>query len=70
VKDIIDTMIQKGENLDNILDLILELAGQIVGTRTFFISRTDDDTFALLKVKNNNGCFLEEGSFFPLEHSV
>jgi hypothetical protein len=70
VKDIIDTMIQKGENPDNILDLILELAGQIVGTRTFFISRTDHDTFSLLKVKNNNGCFLEEGSFFPLEHSV
>lgn len=47
-----------------------ELLNQSIKVRTFFVSRTTEESFSVLKVfKKVGGCFINEGSTLPLQES-
>lgn len=56
--------------LDNITHTILQLTSKLIGTRTFFVSIIDDDTYKIVKVLNNEGSNISEGTEFPFQQTL
>lgn len=46
-----------------------ELLNESIRVRTFFVGRTTDTVFSILKVFNKDGCFIEEGESLPIQES-
>lgn len=46
-----------------------ELLSHSIGVRTFFVGKTTDVTFSVVKLFNKNGCIVEEGVSVPIEES-
>ncbi|WP_017754206.1 GAF domain-containing SpoIIE family protein phosphatase [Calidifontibacillus oryziterrae] len=46
-----------------------KLLSHSIGVRTFFVGKTTEETYSVLKVFNNNGCLVEEGVSVPIEES-
>lgn len=57
-------------DIEKKLSSILDVAKNLIGTRTFFISRIGNHMFSVLKVLNQNGSNIEDGATLTLEHSV
>ncbi|MBE4909442.1 hypothetical protein IMZ08_15425 [Bacillus luteolus] len=57
-------------DIEKKLSSILDVAKELIGTRTLFISRTGNHMFSVLKVLNQNGSTIEDGTTLTLEHSV
>ncbi|WP_078544554.1 hypothetical protein [Litchfieldia alkalitelluris] len=56
--------------LDEKLDLILNMAQELIGTRTMFISRTGNDIFSVLRAQSNNGSLIKTGDSIQLNHAL
>ena len=47
-----------------------ELLNQSIKVRTFFVGRTTEESFSILKVFNQeDGCFIEENKTVPIQKS-
>lgn len=48
---------------------VFKLVSNAIDVKTFFVSRTTEDTFSILNVLNNDGCLIEPGMSLPIEQS-
>ncbi len=54
---------------EDALENLLWLSTKLIGARTLFVSHIEE-TFKVIKVFNEDGCYLNEGMELPKDHAI